>query len=196
MPIEITPHPNSVHASIWDGGRIIGSIETKFAHLIQGAVLVPWPGLPASMVERVEQRGAPLTLSELEAMDDSAHTSGRAKAVERAARYEPPADPEVMAQRWRERAERHRNTSFRMARICRWLAANPEVTELKDTELGTFNVAGARKELAYQHAMHIAARGQEAFWLRQAQQQATEPAALPALPPAANDETQAAGKVA
>ncbi|MFC5356422.1 hypothetical protein [Azospirillum himalayense] len=172
MVPELAPVPNSTILTIRLGGRVVGTIEAAHAHLIQGAVL-----------------HSPMTVDDLELMDDHAHTSGRAKALERAAAYQPPFSPAEMVQRWRERAARHRTTAQNLCGVLRWLRNHPEAPAVR-FEGCDWSEHAARKELAHQRHKHSRCCGQLGLWLRQR--------AVPvlALPTAANDAAQAAGKVA
>ncbi|CAO3426571.1 hypothetical protein [Azospirillum argentinense] len=176
MVPELAPVPNSTSLTIRLGGRVVGTIEAAHAHLIQGAVL-----------------HSPMTVDELELMDDHAHTSGRAKALERSAAYQPPFSPAEMVAKWRERAERHRSTAQNLCGVLRWLRNHPESPAVRFDGCDWSAVA-ARKELAHQRHKHSRCCGQLGFWLRQQAAQQTAPAL--ALPPAANDAAQAVGKVA
>ena len=107
-----------------------------------------------------------LTLEELEQADDHAHTSGRAKALERAGRAVLEDDPAGMAERWRERAERHRNTACLLCDVLRYLHLHPENPAIR-FEGCDWAAPAARKELAYQRDRHRQCCGQLGFWLRQ-----------------------------
>ncbi|WP_353861248.1 hypothetical protein [Azospirillum formosense] len=172
MVPELAPVPHSTSLTIRVAGRVVGTIEAAHAHLIQGAVL-----------------HSPMTVDELELMDDHAHTSGRAKALERAAAYQPPYSTVEMVQRWRERAQRHRSTAQNLCGVLRWLRNNPEAPAVRFDGCD-WSEHAARKELAHQRHKHSRCCGQLGLWLR--------PKVAPALslPPAANDAAQVAGKVA
>lgn len=176
---ELVPLTSGTAMSIRLNGRIIGTIEAAYAHLIQGAVLASRPSR--------------MTVDELEVMDDHAHTSGRAKALERATQYHSPVSTDDMIRRWRTRAERYQNTARGLCGVLRYLRQNPD-TEVVRWEGCTWSEQSARKELAAQRHLHTRCCAQLRLYLRPA------PATLPAspldLPPAANDTAQAAGKVA
>ncbi|AIB11811.1 hypothetical protein ABAZ39_07330 [Azospirillum argentinense] len=118
----------------------------------------------------------PMTIEDLEQMDDHAHTSGRAKALGRVATYQPPYSPTEMLQRWRERAERHRGTAWTLCSALRYLRNHPEADVVR--------VAGCDwtertvlKELAHQRDRHRQCCVQLGFWLRRIAEQQPEPAA-------------------
>lgn len=172
MVPELAPVPHSTSLTIRVAGRVVGTIEAAYAHLIQGAVL-----------------HSPMTVDELELIDDHAHTSGRAKALERSAAYQPPYSPAEMVGKWRGRAEQHRATAQRLCGVLRYLRNHPEAPAVR-FEGCDWSEHAARKELAHQRHTHSRCCGQLGFWLRQQ----TVPTL--SLPPAANDAAQAAGKVA
>ncbi|TWA74141.1 hypothetical protein FBZ82_101156 [Azospirillum brasilense] len=176
MVVRIEFHRGCQFANVWSGDTLAGFIKAEFAHLIKGAVL-----------------HSPMTVDDLEQMDDFAHTSGRAKALERATAYQPPFNPAEMVAKWRERAARHRATAQNLCGVLRWLRNHPEAPAVRFDGCDWSAVA-ARKELAHQRHKHSRCCGQLGLWLRPQAAQQTAPAL--ALPPAANDAAQAAGKVA
>ncbi|CAO3447921.1 hypothetical protein [Azospirillum argentinense] len=119
----------------------------------------------------------PMTVEDLELMDDHAHTSGRAKALGRATAYRPTYSPTEMLQRWRERAERHRGAAWTLCSALRYLRNHPEAHMVR--------VAGcdwtertARKELAHQRDRHRQCCVQLGFWLRRIAEQQPEAATI------------------
>lgn len=92
-----------------------------------------------------------LTVPELEQMDDSAHVTGRVRALERAQR-QTASVPALMIQRCRERAAMHRNTAVQMGRALMWFAQNPDAEKLMLWGV-TWDRASVRSE--YRAARHF-----------------------------------------
>lgn len=97
-------------------------------------------------------------------------------------------DPAYWIAFWSDRAERHRNTTFRLARVCRWLRRHPSTPAIRDHETGCdFTLAQARQELRFQVEQHVRARTQARFWA--GEQSRDLAAGMPDLPAPANDPT-------
>ncbi|MCW2242764.1 hypothetical protein [Azospirillum canadense] len=119
----------------------------------------------------------PMTVEELEQMDDHAHTSSRARHLEIANHVPLTVDPRGMADRWRRRAEQHRNTARMLVGILRFLKLHPEAHTVRVGGCD-WTEQSARKELAYQRDRHRQCCGQLGGWLPQAAALDSEPAMI------------------
>lgn len=119
----------------------------------------------------------PMTVDELEQMDDFAHTSGRARHLEIANHVALPFDPQGMANRWRRRAEQHRGTAHSLIGILRLFDLHPEAHMLRVGGCDWTEKA-ARKALAHERDQHRRCCVQLGFWLRQIENAEPEPAAV------------------
>ncbi|OYD82531.1 hypothetical protein [Azospirillum brasilense] len=120
----------------------------------------------------------PMTVEDLELMDDHAHTSGRVRHLEIANHVALPFDLQGMANRWRRRAEQHRNTARMLIGVLRFLVdLHPEAHMVRVAGCDWTEKA-ARKELAHQRDRHRQCCVQLGFWLRQIVDEEPEPAAV------------------
>ncbi|MCW2243610.1 hypothetical protein [Azospirillum canadense] len=132
----------------------------------------------------------PMTVEELERMDDHAHTSGRVRQLELANHTPLPSDPRGMVNRWRRRAEQHRNTARMLVGILRFLKLHPEAHTVRDGGCD-WTEQSARKELAYQRDRHRQCCGQLGGWLPQSV--ATAPGPGPVVQPALGSHVRQLG---
>ena len=89
----------------------------------------------------------PMSVEDLELMDDFAHTSGRARHLEIANHVALPFDPQGMASRWRRRAEESRGNAHSLIEILRIFGLHPEAHMVR-VDGCDWTEKAARKELA------------------------------------------------
>ena len=114
----------------------------------------------------------PMSVEDLELMDDFAHTSGRARHLEIANHVALPFDPQGMASRWRRRAEESRGNAHSLIEILRIFGLHPEAHMVR-VDGCDWTEKAARKELAYQRDRHRQCCVQLGCWLRQIEPAAT-----------------------